>query len=128
MDWTNSEGSKGIILVVDDHPLILKLVQAMLDGAGLDIVTADHPDQAVRLAAKHRERIRLLLTDLHMGSMSGEDLAGKVLELCPGLRVLFMSGARSDDLRFAASVHHDFIEKPFTPAELTRRVEALLAI
>lgn len=128
MDWTESEGGKGIILVVDDQPMILKLVQAMLEGVGLDIVLADHPGQAIDLASKHRERIRLLITDLNLGSMSGEDLAGKVLEHCPGLRVLVMSGDRGNDLQFAAAARHDFIGKPFTPAELTRRAEALLAI
>lgn len=130
MNSTESEKGKGkgIILVVDDQPLILKLVQAMLDGVGLDIVPADHPAEAVHLASKHRERIHLLITDLNLGSMSGEDLAGKVLEYCPGLRVLVMSGDRSDDPLFAAAARHDFIGKPFTPAELTRRVEALLAL
>jgi DNA-binding NtrC family response regulator len=127
MDRTEPEGSKGIILVVDDQPMILKLVQTILDGVGLDIVPVDHPGQAVRLARKHRERIRLLITDLNLGSMSGGDLAGKVLEHCPGLRVLVMYGERSNDLNFAAAARHDFIGKPFSPAELTRRVETLLA-
>ena len=127
MDWTESGGSKGIILVVDDQPLILVLVQAILDGVGLDIVPADHPGQAVRLASELRDRIRLLITDLNLGSMSGEDLAGKVLEHCPGLRVLYMSGDRSDDLHNSAAVRQDFVRKPFSPAELTRRVVALLA-
>jgi hypothetical protein len=126
MDWTESGGSKGIILVVDDQPLILVLVQAILNGVGLDIVPADHPGHAVRLASELRERIRLLITDLHMSSVGGEDLAEKVLEHCPGVRVLYMSGDRPTDLRFAAELRHDFIGKPFSPAELTRRVKALL--
>lgn len=127
MDWTESGGGKGIILVVDDQPLILVLVQAILDGVGLDIVPADHPGQAVHLARKHRERIRLLITDLNLGNMSGEDLAAKVLEHCPGLRVLYMSGDGIDDLHNAAAVRQDFVGKPFSPAELTRHVVALLA-
>lgn len=127
MDWSVSEGSKGIILVVDDQPLILKLVQAILDGGGLEVVPAVHPGQAIQLASELQQRIRLLITDLNLGSLSGGDLATKVLEHCPGLRVLYMSGDRSDDLHFAAAVRHDFIAKPFSPAELTRRVEALLA-
>lgn len=127
MDRKESAGGKGIVLVVDDQPLILKLVQAMLDGVGLDIVSTDDSGQAMQLAREHRDRICLLITDLNLGSMSGAELAAKVLEHCPGLRVLIMSGGRSDDPHFAAAARHDFIGKPFTPAELTRHVEALLA-
>lgn len=127
MDWTESEGGKGIILVVDDQPLILKLVRVILESIGLEILSAEQPLQAVRLAEEHRDRIRLLITDVHLCGMDGEALAGQVLKHCPGLHVLYMSGDRSEDFHFAAAVRHEFIGKPFTPAELTRRVEALLA-
>jgi DNA-binding response OmpR family regulator len=62
-----------------------------------------------------------------MCGLGGEDLAREVMKHSPRLRVLYMSGDRPDDLRLAADLHHDFIGKPFSPAELSRRVEALLA-
>lgn len=127
MDRRDSEERKGIILVVDDQPLILKLVQAILADVGLEIVPADHPGQAVRLANELRERVRLLIIDLNLGGAGGEDLARKVLEHCPGLRVLYMSGDDPADLQLPPAVSRNFIAKPFSPAELIRRVEALLA-
>lgn len=127
MDWRESAGSNGIILVVDDQPLILKLVQAILNDVGLDIVPADHPGQALQLASELRERVRLLIIDLNLGGAGGADLARKVLAHCPGLRVLYMSGDDPDDLQLPAAVRRNFIGKPFSPTELIRRVEALLA-
>ncbi|MDT8321381.1 MAG: response regulator [Xanthomonadales bacterium] len=119
--------SKGIILVVDDQPLIVKLVVAVLDDVGLDIMFAGHSRQAMDLAAEHRDRIRLLITDLRMSGMDGEELAREISLHCPDLRVLFMSGEAISDVDLAEGPRRDFIAKPFAPAELVRRVEALLS-
>lgn len=119
--------SKGTVLVVDDQLLIVKLVLAILDGLDLTIMSANHPAQAMDLAAEHQGRIRLLITDLRMSGMSGDQLAREIRKYSPDLRVLFMSGEAIGDLNAAEAARCDFIAKPFSPAELIRRVEALLA-
>ena len=74
------------------------------------------------------EDLDLLFTDVVMPVMSGWELADKVRERRPGIRVLYTTGYTGDSVGFA-SMHQNgtgFIEKPFTPAELTRKVRVLL--
>ena len=118
--------NKGIILVVDDQPLMVKLILAVLDGCGFEVLGIENPAQAVTVAAAKGERVRLLITDLRMGGMSGTELATRVMAHCPEARVLFMSGAEAEELGLSADSRHDFIRKPFPNGELLRRIEALI--
>lgn len=119
--------SKDIIMVVDDQPLMLKLVEAILANERYEVIALTDTAKAVDLAAEHGERMRLLITDVRMARMSGGELAELVQENCPNARVLFMSGASADDAGLDVGTGRDFIAKPFSPSELRQRVESLLA-
>jgi DNA-binding NtrC family response regulator len=81
------------------------------------------------LGERESERIDLILTDVVMPSLSGRELADRLKERWPGIKVLFMSGYTDDTM-----VHHgllqkdvEFIQKPFSPTQLAIKVREMLA-
>lgn len=121
------EGRK-TILVVDDEAEIRKLVGAMVARHGYNVLTADSGEHAVTLVRNQKQPIDLLLTDVVAPGMSGPMLADKLVELQPGLRVLFMSGYDNTQVvqRYVVEKGHALLHKPFTVEELGRKVSELL--
>jgi len=119
---------QGILLVVEDEPVILKLTTRILQKKGYTVVGASTPDQALDLAEKHKDAIQLLITDVVMPEMNGRDLANKLTALYPALKCLFMSGYTADVIArqgvLDEGVH--FIQKPFTTKDLTDKVQQVL--
>jgi two-component system cell cycle sensor histidine kinase/response regulator CckA len=114
------------ILVVEDDPLIRTLAIRILKSCGYAVMAAEGPRQALLVASQRP--VDLLLTDVVMPERSGRDLAVELRRDIPGLRVLYMSGYTSDEV-VARGVHEanaDFLQKPFTPATLARRVRETL--
>ena len=114
------------ILVVEDDPLVRTLAIRVLKSCGYSVMSADSPRQALLVASERP--VDLLLTDVVMPERSGRDLAVELRRHIPGLRVLYMSGYTSDEV-VARGVHEasaDFLQKPFTPAILARRVRETL--
>jgi two-component system, cell cycle sensor histidine kinase and response regulator CckA len=123
----NKEGRK-TILVVDDEPEVRKLVGAMVSRHGYNVLTADSGDHAITLVKNQKNPIDLLLTDVVAPGMSGPMLADKLVELQPGLRVLFMSGYDNTQVvqHYVVEKGHALLHKPFTVEELGRKVSELL--
>ena len=123
----NKEGRK-TILVVDDEPEVRKLVGAMVQRHGYNVLTADSGDHALTLVKNQKNPIDLLLTDVVAPGMSGPMLADKLTELQPGLRVLFMSGYDNTQVvqRYVVEKGHALLHKPFTVEELGRKVGEML--
>ena len=115
------------VLVVEDEDVIRTLVDQVLRGEGYDVLLAADGDEAITLAT--RNRIDLLLTDLTMPGIGGHELASRLRETQPGLKVMFMSGfAEGGDFSAAALPPATaFLEKPFTFTHLTERVRELVA-
>jgi PAS domain S-box-containing protein len=116
------------ILLVEDEDVVRGLARKILEHAGYHVLEASRGEEAVRLCLERAGPIDLLLTDVVMPETSGKEVANRLTELLPGLRVLFMSGYTD-----AAIVHHgvldsdvEFIQKPFSPAALCRRVREVL--
>jgi two-component system, cell cycle sensor histidine kinase and response regulator CckA len=96
--------------------------------AGYTVIGAGAPTEALEAAERHDGPIHLLLTDVVMPELTGRQLAGRLAGQRPGLAVLYMSGYTDD-----AIVHHGrldpdtaFLQKPFTPESLLRRVRDVL--
>lgn len=122
-----SGGSETILLVEDDD-VVRGLARKILEQSGYKVVAASRGAEAISLCQERTESIDLLLTDVVMPETSGKEVADRMSELLPGLRVLFMSGYTDE-----AIVHHgvldsnvEFIQKPFTPAALVKRVREVL--
>jgi CheY-like chemotaxis protein len=100
----------------------------MLRASGYTVVEASDGAEALDLCRMHDGPIDLLLTDVVMPKMYGQELARQVRGLLPGLKVLYMSGY-SEDLVAARGAFEEgssYIAKPFRPDDLLRAVRAAL--
>ncbi|MGD0015528.1 MAG: response regulator [Bryobacteraceae bacterium] len=117
------------ILVVDDEPMALKLVQSVLERRGFQVLTSTSPKQALRLFDAHAERIELLISDIVMPEMDGGELANHIVARNPELPVLFMSGFVTEHEVADTSLiaQFAFIRKPFRPSTLVQAVQKMLS-
>ena len=116
------------VLLVEDEEVVRGLARQILQDAGYRVLVAPQGEEAIRLSNEHAKEIHLLLTDVVMPGAGGKEVADHLSSLCPGIKVLFMSGYTDE-----AIVHHGildsdvkFIQKPFTPAALARKVREVL--
>jgi signal transduction histidine kinase/CheY-like chemotaxis protein len=115
---------RGTALVVEDEPALRALTTKVLAANGLLVLAAESGDAALDLLANGAGGIDLLVTDLRMPGMGGRELADRVAERFPGLRILFVSGyADEAPVRHAAE---RFLPKPFSSSELLAAVDELL--
>ncbi len=120
---------KGNILLVEDEDGVRSFVTRALRGYGYEVVSASTAKHALAMQERMTGQLDLLLTDLVMPGMNGLDLASELRSRVPGLRVLYMTGyfdAQGLD-NAELNVDENLLLKPFTPMELVRRVQRLLA-
>jgi len=115
------------ILLVEDEEIVRSLVAEFLADAGYEVLEAAAPSEALELADRIEE-IDLLVSDVVMPEMNGRELATRLLERRPGLRVLYISGYTGDVVagRGVIGEGDAFLQKPFSGTELLRRVAELL--
>jgi len=118
------------ILLVEDEPSILLLGKRMLEKMGYLVLAAATPGKALQMAEEHGGDIHLLLTDVVMPEMNGRELANRLLLRYPRIARIFMSGYTADVI-----AHHgvldegvQFLEKPFSMAELSTKIREALKI
>ena len=116
------------VLVVEDEPAVLTLSRRALETQGYVVLAASDATAALRIVERHGGTIHLLVTDVVMPGLSGRELADKLAAQRPGIRVLYMSGYPGD-----AVVEHGslpagsaFLQKPFSPDSLARKVRDVL--
>ncbi len=123
-----ASGGTERILLVEDEDMVRELATRVLKERGYDVSSARSGTEALRNLGQEAKPFDLLLTDIVMPQVNGRELALRARERIPGLRVLFMSGyaeeggTRKDDL----VRERVFIQKPFTPAALARKVRDVL--
>jgi PAS domain S-box-containing protein len=116
------------ILLVEDEEAVRRLVRMVLEGKGYTVLEASGWQAALEIAGQHRKPIHLVITDVVMPGVGGPELASRLEAGRPGIRVLFMSGYTD-----GAVVNHGllssataFLQKPFTPAVLLRKVREVI--
>jgi PAS domain S-box-containing protein len=122
-------GGTETVLLVEDEPSVRDIAARILREQGYRVLEAATGEEAVRFAKeKGDEQIRLLVTDLVMPEMGGRELADRLMAVYSDIKVLFFSGYTDE-----AVVRHGmldtgaaFLQKPFSPAALTRKVRELL--
>ena len=115
------------VLVVDDEPAVLETVRDGLAAHGYQVLTATGPDEAVQVAQAHAGTIALALIDVVMPGMSGPQVAQRLHETRPDLKVLFMSGFSTEVVVVHGLTEGDpLLVKPFSLATLSRKVREIL--
>jgi PAS domain S-box-containing protein len=121
------QGSETVLLVEDDD-IVCTLAGFSLRMFGYNVLEAHNGDEALRICCEHEgDPIRLLVTDVVMPGMSGCDLAKKIECLCPAMKVLYISGyTDSAIVHYGILAGTTFLQKPFTPEALARKVREVL--
>jgi PAS domain S-box-containing protein len=123
-----SQNGTETVLLAEDSDVVRRLLKELIQSNGYKLLEARHGVEALQLAKDYDGRIDLLVTDMVMPQMGGRELAEQLLPLRPQMKVLYMSGYTED-----AIVRHGvmdagtaFLEKPFTPDSLAKKIRELL--
>jgi two-component system cell cycle sensor histidine kinase/response regulator CckA len=121
-------GSETVLLVEDEESL-RNMVREILEDSGYTVIEAHDAGHALEIAERHPAPIDLLMTDVVMPGMSGRDLAARLAASHSETRVLYMSGYTDDAVVLHGVLAADvaFLQKPFTPEALARKVREVLA-
>jgi len=117
------------VLVVEDEPGVRRLAVETLRQHGYRVLEASHGEEALCLGqAQGKETIALLLTDVVMPHMSGDELAHRLRAVYPNIKILFVSGYIENAHMRQAILHQDttFLPKPYTPTVLALKVREVL--
>jgi len=116
------------VLIVEDELAVRRIVERILRRAGYDTLVAADAGEAVLLCEQHPRDVHLLLTDVVMPGMGGLQLAERLAAIRPRMKVLYMSGYADSAVVRQGVLEHGmhFIGKPFSSAELTRKVRQVL--
>jgi diguanylate cyclase (GGDEF)-like protein/PAS domain S-box-containing protein len=121
------EGAETIALVEDEEG-VRNLASRILSERGYNVIAAGDGPSAMEMLSRFPDRVDLLLTDVVMPGMNGRDLADRIGMMRPGIRILFMSGYSQEAVQSHGVLARGstFIEKPFSPDGLVRRVREIL--
>jgi CheY-like chemotaxis protein len=116
------------ILVVEDEEMVRRLVCETLSACGYEVLEAQSPNDALRLASERKGTFDLLLTDIIMPEMNGRDMYQKMTAIDPDIKVLYMSGYTDDVVVYHGILDEgvNYLQKPFTIQSLTRKVRLAL--
>lgn len=122
-----SRGSESILLV-EDEDQVRTIARTILERHGYHVIEQRSGAGALAHCRQAATEIDLLLTDVVMPQMGGPELAKRVAEIFPHIKVLFMSGYTDDSVvrHGVLKGESDFLQKPFTSAELTHKVRSVL--
>lgn len=118
----------GTILVVDDEEIVRSLLQQVLTRAGYQVLVAENGAQALSVFSQNASRISLVVLDLVMPVMSGEEALPHLLTMKPGLPVIVSSGQDEHDCltKLREPRVAGFLQKPYRPTSLAAKVHAVL--
>jgi PAS domain S-box-containing protein len=118
------------ILVVEDEAMVRDLTLEVLKESGYTVISAERPDDALKISEQNQGTIDLLLTDVVMPGMSGLELAERLKPERPKMKVLYVSGYTADAVtrRGMSDPTTAFLQKPFAPGALVRKVREVLEV
>ena len=116
------------LLVVDDDETVRKVLRRILTENGYTVLAAADPQEALALCRKHGDGISLLVTDVILPGMNGRKLAEEADALCPGIKVVFMSGYAGDMVSHHGILDEGltFLEKPLSSESVLGKLRAAL--
>lgn len=126
MDWSDFVSENSVILIADDEQRILNLVSDFLKSSGFKTLTAQNGAEASKII-ESGEKIDLAILDIMMPELNGWELI-KIIRKQSNMPIIMLS-ARSEEFDMLTSFENgadEYVTKPFSPAVLVKRVEALL--
>ena len=116
------------ILVVEDEDTLRRLVARILKRHGYEVLAASNGGEALLICEQREGAIHLMLTDVVMPQMSGPELADRLRDVVPDMRVLFMSGYTDNAMVHQGLIDRDvqFLQKPFTAEAVAAKVRSVL--
>ena len=122
------ESGAGVVVVAEDDETMRRITRRILTAAGYSVLEAENGREALEVLAKAGGQAALLLTDIAMPEMDGTELSLEVFKRYPFMKVLCMSGYvdKEGEVGRVLGAKAEFIQKPFSPDALTRKVWGLL--
>jgi signal transduction histidine kinase/ActR/RegA family two-component response regulator len=116
------------VLVVEDEDIVRELVCEVLEDQGYSVLCARDGIEALVLAEEFDGPIHILVTDVIMPNMNGQELAGKLSGLRPDMKILYVSGYSDTDIgdHGVLDPRYELLQKPFTPQTLARKIREVL--
>jgi len=118
----------GTVLIIDDEPIVRVVAEQTLAAGGYRVLTAADGQEGLRKFTDHEDEVSLILLDMTMPGMGGEEVFGLLKSVRGDVRVLLSSGYDEQDVtrRFEGTGPAGFIQKPYRPAELLAKVRDVL--
>jgi two-component system, cell cycle sensor histidine kinase and response regulator CckA len=118
------------VLLVEDEDQLRVVARGILRRCGYEVFEARNGGEALLFCQEHAGTIHLLLSDVVMPKMSGPELAKRLVKVHPEMRVLCMSGYTDDSVfrHGMVDARFPFLQKPFTPESLARKVREVLDV
>ena len=118
-----------MVVLVEDDDAVRRMTREFLKIHGYTVIEARSAADAIQIMETQKDEVDMVLTDVLMPGMKGRELVGRLTELRPDLKVLYMS-AYTEDAAINIGVLNpgtEFIEKPFGPDDLATKVRGVLA-
>jgi len=120
---------EGLILVVDDEPIMRKIAVNVLEGCGYDVIAVEGGDEALTVFKQRPHEIDLVLLDLLMPDLCGKDTFFAMKEIRADIKVILVTGAKKDSRVqvLLDSGVKELVEKPYTFSHLSETVHRILS-
>ena len=126
----NSKVEKGneMILLVDDERLILDVGKPILESLGYSVLSAESGKEAVEIVKEKKDELDLVILDMIMPQMDGEQAYDLIKEIVPNMKVLLSSGysINGQAQKILDKGCNGFIQKPFNMVELSRKIRTII--
>lgn len=122
----NGPESRPRVLIVDDEAPLLQLMSRFVAQLGYDVETASNGTQAWEAFSKNPSEFALVIADLTLPDVSGQELLNRMLQQNPSLRLLVCSGYPANTGVFGNGAVAGFLQKPFLPRMLEAAVKELM--
>ncbi|MCU1273055.1 MAG: putative sensor hybrid histidine kinase [Bryobacterales bacterium] len=118
----------GAVLVVDDEEIVRKTAATALERYGYEVLQAENGPVAIDLLHAHGDRVSMVLLDMTMPLMSGEEVFRRLKAISPRVPIIVSSGYNETEAirRFTGRGIAGFIQKPYTAAQLAEKIKGVL--
>jgi CheY-like chemotaxis protein len=125
----DSSSEQGItVLLIDDEEMVINISEMMLKNLGYKVLKAHSGFEGVRLFEENKSKIDLIISDLEMPKMNGEEVMDRLREIDPQIKVMLSSGALTDtDEQYVMNKgFNGFLKKPYDLDTLCEKMAEIL--